>query len=146
MPRTDVKCNVCEFQFVTGFKKVNIESGKVECKGDECKSTDMTIIGPAKPIAPDPTESPEERTKRQDAARKDRVDDKNAEKAIAAEAEEDKLADVPLKQHERDFCDQIAAKMTPKDFRGHISARKNSFPAAADILRYSRLKKRLDVK
>ncbi len=146
MPRTSVKCNDCEHEFVTGYKKENIEAGKVVCKGDECESTKMTIIGPAKPIAPDPTESAEERTKRQDADRKERVDVKNAEKEIEREAEEDRLANVPLKQHERDFCDQVAAKMTPKDFRGHISARKNAMPPAADILRYSRLIKRYDVK
>jgi hypothetical protein len=132
--------------FVTGFKTENIKAGKVKCKGDECDSTDLTIIGPAKPPAVDSTESAEERTKRLDAARRERVDDKNAEKAIEAEAEEDKLANVPLTQPERDFCDQVAAKMTPKDFRGDISARKNSLPPAADILRYSKLKKRYDLK
>ncbi len=146
MPRTSVKCNNCEHEFVTGFKIENIEAGKCKCKGDACESTSMTIIGPAPAPAVDPTESAEERTKRLDLSRRSRVDDKNAEVAIEAEAEEDKLANVPLKQHERDFCDQVAAKMTPKDFRGHISARKNAMPPAADILRYSKLKKRYDVK
>lgn len=144
--RHDVECNACGHKFISGYKIENIEKGKCVCKGDECDSTDIKIIGVAKPPTQDPTESAEERTIRQDKARRERVDDKNAEKVIDAEAEEDALANVPLKQHERDFCDQIAAKMTPKDFRGHISARKNSLPAAADILRYSKLKKRLDVK
>ena len=136
--RTEVKCNDCEHVFVTGYKKENIEAGKCKCKGEVCESTSMTIIGPAKPIAPDPTESAEERTIRQDANRKDRVDVNNAEKEIAREAEEDALANVPLKPHEKAFCDKIGALM-------NVGRRQNT-PAAADIFRYSRLKKRLDVK
>lgn len=137
MPRTDVKCNECGFEFVAGHKIENIEAGKCKCKGDECDSTSITVIGPAKPIAQDNTLSVEERSKQQDAARKDRVDVKNQEKEIEREAEEDALADVPLTTEERAFCDRIGARM-------NVGRRQNT-PAAADILRYSKLKKRYDV-
>ena len=136
--RTDVECNECGHQWVSGFKIENIEAGKAVCKEEDCESTDIRIIGPAKPIVPESNESAEAKQKRFDDLRKNKVDDKNEEHQVEAEAEEDALADVPLNEAEISFCTSIAARMN--------NGRRSDQPAAADILRYSKLKKRLDVK
>ena len=136
--RTDVECNECGHKWISGMMIKNIEAGNAKCKGEGCECTSIKIIGPAKPIAADPTESAEERTLRLDAARRNRVDDQNTDKAIETEAEEDALADVALTAEERAFCTTIAARMN--------AGRRQNTPAAADILRYSKLKKRYDVK
>jgi hypothetical protein len=73
-----------------------------------------------------------------DKARKAKVDAKNKSDADKAKADEDKLANTPLTQEEKDFIAEIGPKMN--------EGRKIMQPSPAEILRYSKLIKRKDVK
>ena len=73
-----------------------------------------------------------------DKARKAKVDKANKEAATKAKADEEKLDKTPLTEEERAFIARIAPKMN--------EGRKNAQPSSAEILRYSKLIKRKDVK
>ena len=85
-----------------------------------------------------PAKSKEELEKIADKARKAKVDAENQEKIKKAAAEEAKLAKTPLTAEERAFITHIAPLMN----EGRAIAQ----PSAAEILRYSKLLKRKDVK
>ena len=71
-------------------------------------------------------------------ARKAKVDAQNKKAEAKAKAEEDKLAKTPLNAEELAFIARIAPKMN--------EGRKIAQPSSAEILRYSKLVKRKDVK
>lgn len=71
-------------------------------------------------------------------ARKKAVDAKNKKAEAENQADIDKLANTPLTDEERAFCLEIEPKMN--------KGRRDERPCSADILRYSKLIKRKDVK
>ena len=72
-----------------------------------------------------------------DKARRKQVDIANQKQAVKDRAIADKLARTPLTAEERAFCEQTAAKM---NCGRHVEK-----PSAAAILRYSKLRGRIDV-
>ena len=70
-------------------------------------------------------------------ARKKAVDVKNQQAAANDKANTDKLANTPLTAEELAFCQEIEPKMN--------KGRRDERPCPADILRYSKLKGRIDV-
>lgn len=85
-----------------------------------------------------PVKSKEEKEKEEDAARKAKIDAINKEKAKKAAEKEAKLANTPLSKAEKEFIIEIKAKMN--------EGRAVMQPSPAEILRYSQLLKRKDVK
>ncbi len=73
-----------------------------------------------------------------DIARKKAVDAKNAKAAAKGKAEIEELANTPLTAVELAFCLDIEPKMN--------KGRKSEMPCSADILRYAKLRGRMDVK
>ncbi|MEE9354788.1 MAG: hypothetical protein V3U75_04285 [Methylococcaceae bacterium] len=98
---------------------------------------EVTIIQDETPEAP-PAKGKEQIEKEADGARKKKVDADNKKTAEKAKAEEDALAETPLTGEERAFIAEIDPKMN--------EGRKIAQPSPAEILRYSRLIKRKDVK
>lgn len=85
-----------------------------------------------------PVKSKEQLEKEADIARKMAVDEENKAAAAKAKKEEDALANTPLNDEEKAFIAEVAPKMN--------EGRKLAMPSSADILRYSKLLKRKDVK
>lgn len=85
-----------------------------------------------------PPKSKKEIEEAADRARRAGVDEQNRKMAAQAKAKEAKLVNVPLTEEERAFIAEIAPRMN--------EGRQIMQPSSADILRYSRLKKREDVK
>ncbi len=79
-----------------------------------------------------------ERESAADIARRKSVDAKHIKDAAKEKLGVDKLADTPLTNAELAFCVSIEAKMN--------KGRRAEAPCAADILRYSRLKGRMEIK
>lgn len=73
-----------------------------------------------------------------DKHRRAAVDTKNKNAASKDKAEIDALANVPLNAEEMTFCVDIAAQMN--------KGRRADAPMQADVLRYSKLRGRMDVK
>lgn len=73
-----------------------------------------------------------------DKARRAKVDEKNKQAAEDVRADMDKLANTPLNPEQLAFCQDVASKMN--------KGRRDEGPCPADILRYSKLKGRMDIK
>ncbi len=73
-----------------------------------------------------------------DKARKAKVDAANKKKIVDAAKKEAQLADTPLNKEEKDFLARIEPKMN--------EGRAIMQPSSAEVLRYSQLIKRIDVK
>ena len=69
--------------------------------------------------------------------RRKAVDDKNKADAATSKLSKKKLANTPLSTEEAAFCVETKAKMS--------NGRRADAPCAADVLRYSRLKGRMDI-
>jgi hypothetical protein len=72
-----------------------------------------------------------------ETARKKAVDAKNEQEAAKDKAKMDSLANTPLTPEELAFCQEIEPKMN--------NGRRDKRPGPADILRYSKLKGRMNV-
>ncbi len=70
-------------------------------------------------------------------ARKARVDVDNKKASVKMQGDLKKLADTPLNDEERGFCEKISAKMN--------AGRKADSPQQHEVLRYSRLRGRMSV-
>lgn len=72
-----------------------------------------------------------------DKARRKQVDIANKKQAAKDKAIAEKVASTPLNAEERAFCEKIAAKM---NCGRHVEK-----PQSADILRYSKLRGRMEI-
>jgi len=72
-----------------------------------------------------------------DRARRKQVDAEYKKDAAKRKSDAAKLANTPLTDVERAFCEKIAAKMN--------CGRYVDMPCGADVLKYSKLKGRLDI-
>lgn len=72
-----------------------------------------------------------------EVARKKAVDAKNKKAEAKNKADTEKLVNTPLTKEERAFCLDIKSKMN--------NGRRTEKPCSADILRYSKLKGRMDI-
>ncbi len=110
-------------------------------------ATDVTATE-KKPAAASP--SAQKLEQMADKNRKGQVDAINKAKAVADSNDEKKMATVPLTQEEKDFMAEVEPKMNggsrQENGQRVVTARMTSMPASADILRYSKLLKRKDVK
>jgi hypothetical protein len=130
-----VKCKACEHVWDSKAKSENITAGKINCK--QCQETDLEILEVTPPVPP-PGKGIEQLQNEGDEARRGQVDKKNTDDAAREDAALKELEGKPLTGEERAFCEKIAAKMN--------CGRPVEAPSAADVLRYSKLKGRLEVK
>lgn len=126
-----VKCNGCGNEWESQAKPKNLK-----CK--KCGGTDIQESIAPKVTPPIPEKSKEQLEHEADVARRVAVDAKNNKDATEKALEEDRLANIPLNDEEKAFIAEIEPKMN--------EGRKIMRPSPADILRYSQLIKRKDVK
>ena len=122
------------------IKTLNISKLTVHPKTEEKK----------KPKVKEKTLTPQEIEAKADEIRKKKVDAKNKAKAAEDAEKEEALSGVPLTQAEKDFVEKIGAKLNGRKYQQDgqqvRSARMDSLPSTQDMLKYSKLVKRKDVK